>query len=110
MPKFWLFNISRVNYTDHVSSFLGLTFLYASEVAPLSVRVPITSISTGTAWLFNFMVAEVSPVGFASIGSKFYIVWAVLNLALIFPCKINTQFEIRFIKLTVIGVYLFFPG
>jgi len=71
----------------NASSFLGLTFLYASEVAPLSVRVPITSVSTGTAWLFNFMVAEVSPVGFSSIGSRFYIVWAVLNLGLIFPCK-----------------------
>jgi hypothetical protein len=29
------------------TGFLGLTFLYASEVAPLSVRVPITAISTG---------------------------------------------------------------
>lgn len=35
--------------------FLGLTFLYAAEVSPLSYRVPITSISTGTAWLFNFV-------------------------------------------------------
>lgn len=87
MFEFWLLNASRISYTNHISRFLGLTFLYASEVAPLSVRVPITSISTGTAWLFNFMVAEVTPVGFANIGSKFYIVWAVLNLALIFPCK-----------------------
>ena len=37
------------------TSFLGLTFLYAAEAAPLSVRVPITSISTATAWLFNFV-------------------------------------------------------
>lgn len=43
--------------------FLGLTFLYASEISPLSVRVPITSMSTGSAWLFNFLVAEVTPVG-----------------------------------------------
>lgn len=35
--------------------FLGLTFLYASEISPLSVRVPITSLSTGSAWLFNFL-------------------------------------------------------
>jgi hypothetical protein len=40
------------------------------------------------------MVAEVSPVGFSNIGSKFYIVWAVLNLGLIFPCKRETQHEI----------------
>lgn len=30
--------------------FLGLTFLYAAEVSPLSHRVPITSLSTGSAW------------------------------------------------------------
>ena len=48
--------------------FLGLTFLYASEIAPLSVRVPITSISTGSAWLFNFVVAEITPTGFSTIG------------------------------------------
>jgi hypothetical protein len=40
------------------TGFLGLTFLYASEIAPLSHRVPITSLSTGTAWLFNFLVSN----------------------------------------------------
>lgn len=38
------------------TGFLGLTFLYASEISPLSHRVPITGLSTGTAWLFNFLV------------------------------------------------------
>ena len=33
--------------------FLGLTFLYASEISPLNVRVPITALSTGSAWLFK---------------------------------------------------------
>lgn len=50
------------------TGFLGLTFLYASEISPLSLRVPITSLSTGSAWLFNFLVAEITPVGFATIG------------------------------------------
>ena len=31
----------------------GLTFLYASEISPLMVRVPITAMSTGSAWLFK---------------------------------------------------------
>ncbi|KAK5116745.1 hypothetical protein LTR62_007419 [Meristemomyces frigidus] len=72
--------------------FLGLTFLYASEISPLSVRVPITSMSTGTAWLFNFLVAEVTPVGFATLGWRYYIVWACINFFLILP-----------------SVYFFFP-
>lgn len=33
--------------------FLGMTFLYASEISPLQARVPITAFSTGTAWLFK---------------------------------------------------------
>ncbi|KAF7870063.1 uncharacterized protein EAF02_009253 [Botrytis sinoallii] len=74
------------------TGFLGLTFLYASEVAPLSVRVPITAMSTGSAWIFNFIVAEITPVGFATIGWRYYIIYACINLFLILP-----------------GVYLFFP-
>ncbi|KFZ03575.1 hypothetical protein V502_10829 [Pseudogymnoascus sp. VKM F-4520 (FW-2644)] len=74
------------------TGFLGLTFLYAAEISPLSVRVPITSISTGSAWLFNFLVAEVTPVGFATLGYKYYIIYACINLFVILP-----------------GVYFFFP-
>lgn len=71
--------------------FLGLTFLFASEISPLSVRVPITSMSTGTAWLFNFLVAEVTPVGFATLGWKYYIVFACINWFLILPCESSSN-------------------
>lgn len=33
--------------------FLGMTFLYASEISPIGYRVPITAISTGSAWIFK---------------------------------------------------------
>jgi sugar porter (SP) family MFS transporter len=66
--------------------FLGVPFLYATEVAPLAYRVPINAISTGSAWCFNFLVAEVTPVAFVSIGFKYYIVYAVLNICMILPC------------------------
>jgi hypothetical protein len=64
---------------------MGITFLYAAEIAPLSLRVPITAISTAMKWAFNFMTVEVAPVGYATIGWKFYIIWAVLNLLFMFP-------------------------
>lgn len=67
--------------------FLGLTFLYASEISPLSMRVPITSISTGSAWLFNFVVAEITPTGFDTIHWRYYIIYACINWFLILPCK-----------------------
>jgi hypothetical protein len=76
--------------------FLGITFLYASEVSPLSHRVPITSLSTGSAWLFNFLVAEITPTGFATIGWRYYIIYACINWFLILPsvylfCKCSSE-------------------
>lgn len=71
------------------TGFLGLTFLYAAEISPLNVRVYITSVSTGTAWLFNFAVAEMTPAAFATINWRYYIVFACINFFLIFPCKFD---------------------
>lgn len=59
--------------------FLRIPFLYAAEMAPLSHRVPITSISTGTAWLVNSAIAEVTPMGFASLGYRYFIIYTVMN-------------------------------
>jgi hypothetical protein len=90
------------------TGFLGLTFLYASEISPLSVRVPITSISTGSAWLFNFLVAEITPVGFATLGYKYYIIYACINFFLILPGKCIEN-VIYGCGLLLAGVYFFFP-
>lgn len=38
--------------------FLGMTFLYASEISPLNVRVQITAMSTASAWIFNYLVSR----------------------------------------------------
>lgn len=35
--------------------FLGMTFLYASEISPLAFRVPITAMSTASAWIFKWV-------------------------------------------------------
>ncbi|CAI7675141.1 unnamed protein product [Penicillium pancosmium] len=69
----------------------GLTFLYAAELAPLQVRAAVSAVSTATVWVFNFLLAEVTPIGFATIGNQYYIVFAVIN-AIIVP-----------------SVYFFFP-
>lgn len=61
----------------------GLTFLYATEVAPLQLRAAISAVATAAVWTFNFLVAEVTPVGFDTIGYKYYIVFAVINAAII---------------------------
>jgi len=68
-----------------VTGYLGLAFLYSSEIAPLSVRTPITALSTTSTWLFNFTVVEATPTGFDSLGFKYFIIYAVINWFLILP-------------------------
>jgi len=64
---------------------LGINYLYGTEVAPLAYRVPIYALTTTTLWSFNFLVVEVTPVAFASIGYKYFIVFACINLCLLLP-------------------------
>ncbi|KAJ6443578.1 MFS sugar transporter [Purpureocillium lavendulum] len=61
----------------------GLTFLYATEVAPLQLRAAISAVSTTAVWSFNFLLAEVTPVGFNTISYRYYIIFAVLNAAIV---------------------------
>ncbi|KFX96936.1 hypothetical protein O988_05101 [Pseudogymnoascus sp. VKM F-3808] len=61
----------------------GLTFLYATEVAPLQLRAAISAVSTAAVWTFNFLLAEITPVGFNTIGYRYYIIFAILNAAIV---------------------------
>ena len=61
--------------------FLGLTFLFATEVAPLKQRVRITAIANATQWLCQFVVAQVTPPGTTNLGTKYYIIYAIINAA-----------------------------
>ena len=58
--------------------FLGANFLYCTEVAPLRLRMAMSSISTANHWLWNFVVAMVTPVALETIGWQYYIVFAVI--------------------------------
>ena len=71
--------------------FLEATFLFATEVAPLKVRIPITAIANATQWLFQFIVAQVTPLRTEKLGTHYYAIYAVIN-----ACIVPT-------------VYLFFP-
>jgi hypothetical protein len=42
----------------------------------------------GSSWIFNFIVAEITPVGFATIGYRYYIIYACINFFLILPGKL----------------------
>ena len=63
--------------------FAGLSFVYAAEIAPLQLRAAVNSVSTAMVWIVNFLLAEITPVGFNTIGNRYYIVFAVINFTLI---------------------------
>ncbi|KAL9022037.1 MAG: hypothetical protein Q9185_000778 [Variospora sp. 1 TL-2023] len=63
---------------------LGMTWLYPAEIVPLRIRAPANGFSTSSNWIFNFMVVMITPISFASIQYKTYVIFAVINAAL-FP-------------------------
>ncbi|KAJ4154173.1 hypothetical protein LMH87_010634 [Akanthomyces muscarius] len=58
---------------------LGMTWLYPAEIVPLKIRAPTNALSTSGNWIFNFMVVMITPIAFANIGYKTYVVFAVIN-------------------------------
>lgn len=65
--------------------FAGVCFCYSAEVAPLHVRSLVNGFAVATTWSVNFLVAMVTPTAFNSIDYQYYIVWALVNGALILP-------------------------
>lgn len=56
-----------------------IPFMYASEIAPLKIRSRITAMSSGMNWMFNFLIAEITPIAFDNIGWKYYLVFVCTN-------------------------------
>ncbi|KAF5386507.1 hypothetical protein D9757_005857 [Collybiopsis confluens] len=73
------------------ASFGPVSWVLASEVFPTSTRSIGTSVATCFNWAFNTMLSQVSPIGIANIGYKFYLVFVCFNfvnffiIALFFP-------------------------
>ncbi|ORZ23566.1 general substrate transporter [Absidia repens] len=63
------------------ASWLGMAWLYPSEIFSTSMRAKGNSLSTAANWLGNFIVAEITPVLFEGISYWTYILFAFLNLA-----------------------------
>ncbi|KAL9066680.1 MAG: hypothetical protein Q9157_007056 [Trypethelium eluteriae] len=63
---------------------LGMTWLYPAEIVPLRIRAPSNALSTSANWIFNWLIVVITPIAFANIGYKTYIIFCVIN-AFIFP-------------------------
>jgi hypothetical protein len=62
-------------------SWLAIPFLYPSEINSNRSRNRGASIAMITNWLCVYIVVSITPVGIDTIGWKFYVIFAVLNLA-----------------------------
>lgn len=60
---------------------MATVWVYPPEILPLKIRAKGAALAAGADFLGNFLVVEVTPDGVKNLGWKFYIVWAVLNLA-----------------------------
>ncbi|EJD45345.1 general substrate transporter [Auricularia subglabra TFB-10046 SS5] len=63
---------------------LGVPWLYPTEINSLPMRTKGAALATGTNWITNFVIVEVTPIGTQNLGWRFWIVWTVFN-AVFFP-------------------------
>lgn len=56
-----------------------LPLFYSAEIAPLRIRAKVTAMASASNWLFNFCLAEVTPVGFQSLGWQYYLVYGSIS-------------------------------
>lgn len=59
---------------------MACVWVYPPEILPLKIRAKGAAIAAAADFAGNFLVVEVTPVGIASIGFGFYLVWAATNL------------------------------
>ncbi|KAF1952155.1 MFS general substrate transporter [Byssothecium circinans] len=62
---------------------LPVPWFYPSEVATTRTRTKMQAIASGFNWLFVFAVVKITPIAFANIGWRTFIIFAVLNAAFI---------------------------
>jgi hypothetical protein len=56
-----------------------ISWILPAEIVPLAVRAPVNALATSSNWICNFMVVMITPVSFANIGWRTYIIFVALN-------------------------------
>ncbi|KAJ7083996.1 general substrate transporter [Mycena belliarum] len=62
----------------------GVPWLYPVEINSLAMRTKGAALATAANWLSNYLIVEITPIGIASLGWRFYLIWMVFN-ALFIP-------------------------
>ncbi|KAL5118774.1 hypothetical protein ACEQ8H_003277 [Pleosporales sp. CAS-2024a] len=61
----------------------GMAWLYQVEIVPLRIRGPANALSTLGNWVVNFTIVFITPIAFANIGYRTWIIFAVTNFSII---------------------------
>lgn len=59
------------------ASWAGIPWVYAPEINSLLMRNRASAIASATEWMSAFVVVQITPIGVANIGWKFYLIWLV---------------------------------
>lgn len=77
----------------------GVPWLYPTEINSLSMRTKGAALATASNWISNYIVVQITPLGIANLGWRFYIIWAVFNaifvplIWLVYPETSNRHLE-----------------
>ncbi|KAF1949692.1 general substrate transporter [Byssothecium circinans] len=79
---FFLFLVSCI----FSCSFGPISWVYASEIMPLSIRGRGSAFATGIGnWLVSTVWSQVSPIGLGAISYKFYFIFVAWNICVTLP-------------------------
>lgn len=79
---FFLFAVSCIFSV----SFGPISWVYASEIMPLSIRGRGSAFATGIGnWLVGTVWSQVSPIGLGEITYKFYFIFVAFNICVTLP-------------------------
>lgn len=70
-------------YTAYGLSFLSIPFMYPAEINSQRMRNIGTSLSTMCNWSLCYVVVSVTPTGIANLGWKYYLIYAITNMAFV---------------------------
>ena len=75
-------------------TWLGPSWAYPAEILPLQIREKGLALGNICYWAFQVMVVEITPIGLANIGYKFYIIFTLFNAfiaVVVYFCWVETN-------------------
>ncbi|KAE9394052.1 general substrate transporter [Gymnopus androsaceus JB14] len=57
----------------------GVPWLYPTEINGISMRTKAAALATGSNWISNYIVVQITPTGIANLGWRFYLIWMAFN-------------------------------